>query len=323
MAILSPLFDPSGAFHYNQPMSDRALRPSLKTALVERHIPDAGWSYEPDSGQSALEPTCLALLALRRESGLAQMQGLQFLLRLQNPNGSWPAFTGDDGEGSGLSALGVMALINNGEIPLQAERGLKWLLDSKGKESNWLWRWKFRTTDTHVRFNPDKFGWPWMPGTCSWVIPTALSIIALRQAFVYCKRDQVSCRIRRGVDMLLDRACPGGGWNAGNGVVYGSPLAPHLDATAAALLALRGEERDTTVAESLDWLEHSAPTCPVPWSLAWSILSLDAHDRPSESLIDRLWAMSDFYQPWDSATLALVTLALDCPVAGHVFKVIA
>jgi hypothetical protein len=32
--------------------------------------------------------------------------------------------------------------------------------------------------------------------------------------------------------MLLDRMCPGGGWNAGNSVVYGVPLTPHIDATA-------------------------------------------------------------------------------------------
>ena len=46
---------------------------------------------------------------------------------------------------------------------MRVDRGLKWLLDSKGKESNWLWRGNFRTTDTHVRFDPDKFAWPWLP----------------------------------------------------------------------------------------------------------------------------------------------------------------
>jgi len=34
--------------------------------------------------------------------------------------------------------------------------------------------------------------------------------------------------------MLLDRACPEGGWNAGNAVVYGVPLRPHIDATSLA-----------------------------------------------------------------------------------------
>jgi hypothetical protein len=40
-------------------------------------------------------------------------------------------------------------------------------LRSAGKEGNWLWKWKFRTTDHHVRFDPDKFGWPWFPDTVS------------------------------------------------------------------------------------------------------------------------------------------------------------
>ena len=43
----------------------------------------------------------------------------------------------------------------------------------------------------------------------------------------------------RAASRVLDRACPDGGWNAGNGVVYGVPLAPHLDDTAIALLALQ------------------------------------------------------------------------------------
>jgi hypothetical protein len=41
----------------------------------------------------------------------------------------------------------------------------------------------------------------------------------------------VEKRLRLGAAMLLDRACPGGGWNAGNAVVYGVPLRPHIDAT--------------------------------------------------------------------------------------------
>jgi len=245
------------------------------------------------------------------------------LLDTQNPNGSWPAFSGDDQEGSGLTALAVIALINSGEMALQTERGLKWLLNSKGKESHWLWKWKFRTSDTHVRFDPDKFGWPWMPGTCSWVIPTAFSIIALKQAFVCCKTDEISLRIRRGKEMLLDRACPGGGWNAGNGVVYGVPMASHLDATATALLALHGEEVDDVINSGLDWLERSVVTCSAPWSLAWSLLALDAYDRPVGSLADRLSDLSDPGLIRDSATLAAVILALDCVAQGNVFKVFA
>jgi hypothetical protein len=123
--------------------------------------------------------------------------------------------------------------------------------------------------------------------------------------------------------MLLDRACPGGGWNAGNGVVYGVPLAPHLDATAIALLALAGERSNDATGSGLDWLERRAGSCAAPWSLAWSILALDAYGRPVEGLIARLCTLSDKSSLADSATLAAVILAIDCLVEGNVFKVIA
>ena len=132
-----------------------------------------------------------------------------------------------------------------------------------------------------------------MTGTGSWVIPTAFSVIALKQAFVCCKTDEASLRIRRGKEMLLDRACPGGGWNAGNGLVYGVPMASHLDATATALLALHGEEMDDIINSGLDWLERRVVTCSAPWSLAWSLLALDAYDRPVGSLADRMGDLSD------------------------------
>jgi len=58
-------------------------------------------------------------------------------------------------------------------------RGFHWLLNCAGEESNWFWKWKFRTADRHVRFDPDKYGWPWFPDTVSWVVPTAFSILSL------------------------------------------------------------------------------------------------------------------------------------------------
>ncbi|MGB9485701.1 MAG: hypothetical protein WCD04_06280, partial [Terriglobia bacterium] len=59
------------------------------------------------------------------------------------------------------------------------------------------------------------------------------------------------------------------------------------------------------------------------WSLAWSILALDAYDRPVEGLLARLCTLSDKGFLADSATLAAVILAIDCLVEGNVFKVIA
>src|SRR5258708_9303787 len=94
-------------------------------------------------------------------------------------------------------------------------------------------------------------------------------------------------RFRRGVEMLYDRICPQGGWNAGNGVVYGTQLAPHPDATSIALLALRGVPLNALVTASLDWLERRPQTYFPPWTLAWTILALTAFLRTAQTLFNR------------------------------------
>jgi len=123
--------------------------------------------------------------------------------------------------------------------------------------------------------------------------------------------------------MLLDRACPGGGWNAGNGVVYGVALAPHPDDTAIALLAFTQRRQEPTVQMSLAWLERIAPTLSAPWSLAWSILALAAHRRPVEFLAQALSRSPNLEQLEDTSTLAVACLALDYQHALAAFGVTA
>jgi len=235
-----------------------------------------------------------------------------FLLRAQNPNGSWPVFVGDDHDGAWLTSLAAIALRDHlSAIPARL-KGLHWLLSSAGRESNWLWKWKFRTTDRHVRFDPDKFGWPWFPNTVSWVVPTAFAILALNQLHCSCDGFELApSRLDRGVEMLIDRACPGGGWNAGNGMVYGTAVPPHPDDTAIALLALRDRSQHAIVQVALNYLECTAPTLAAPWSLAWAILALAAHRRPIAFLRRALLDVTDLSCVEDTSTLALVCLALD------------
>src|SRR6266404_903601 len=90
-------------------------------------------------------------------------------------------------------------------------RAVAWILSTRGREGHWLWRWKFRTSDQAVHLDPDKFGWPWIRGTTSWVIPTAFTLVALKQFTACARSDSSDSRIRTGVEMLLDRACPSGG----------------------------------------------------------------------------------------------------------------
>ena len=209
--------------------------------------------------------------------------------------------------------------------------GIQWLIDARGREANWLWRWKLRTFDNKVQFDPAKFGWSWVSGTTSWVIPTAFALIALQQARQrgYNRTAQLTERVDLGASMLLDRMCPGGGWNSGNGVAFGVPLAPHIDATSIALLALTGHEKDQGVQSSLHWLVNRLAGCPSPYSLAWGVLAISAYRRicpeARESLRDRAEELMRLTENAasieDNCTLAVSALALEAINGDNVFEV--
>lgn len=284
----------------------------LLVELVRRQRPCGGWSALASSSQPALEPTCYSLLALGSQVADVRESAQAFLLREQNRNGSWPVFAGDDHDGSWITSLVAITLRDSVTAIPARLKGLHWLMSNAGKEGNWFWKWKFRTTDRHVRFDPDKFGWPWFPDTVSWVVPTAFAILAFNQLPCSCGGFELSpSRVDRGVEMLIDRACPAGGWNAGNGVVYLAAVTPHPDDTAIALLALRNRPLDPVVQTSINYLERTAPTLTASWSLAWAILALAAHDRPITLLRDALLAFTDLLCIEDTSTLALACLALD------------
>lgn len=284
----------------------------LLAGLIRRQLPCGGWSALASSAQPAVEPTCYSVLALGSQATDARERAYSFLLRAQNRNGSWPVFLGDDHDGSWVTSLVAMVLRDLVPAIPARLKGLRWLLSNAGKEGDWFWKWKFRTTDRHVRFDPGKFGWPWIPDTVSWVVPTAFAILALNQLPCSCGGFELApARVNRGVEMLMDRACPSGGWNAGNGVVYGAGLAPHPDDTAIALLALRDRPHDPLVQDSVHYLERVAPALTAAWSLAWAILALAAHRRPIALLRCALLALPDLFCIEDTSTLALACLALD------------
>src|SRR5215469_6759743 len=293
--------------------TDAIVLSNLLAELALRQLPCGGWAALRSSAQPAIEPSCYGALALSSALSTSHAErAFEFLVQSQNRNGSWPAFAGDDQEGAWVTAL---ALISLRDLPVAIParlQGFEWLMNFAGRESDWLWKWKFRTADRHVRFDPVKFGWPWFPNTLSWVVLTAFSLLALKQSLCSCGSfEQAPFRVGRGMEMLLDRACPGGGWNAGNGVVYGAPVAPHPDDTAIALLALTDHRQDTLVQRGLQYLEHAAVDLNAPWSLAWAILALAAYGRDVTSLQRSLASRLDLLAMEDTSTLALVLLALD------------
>jgi hypothetical protein len=90
-------------------------------------------------------------------------------------------------------------------------------------------------------------------------------------------------RVRLGTEMLVDRACPTGGWNASNGIVFSAGLSAHIDTTAIALLALT-DDKEPVVRGALNWLRESSGKCSSGFSLACSTLALLLRDRPSAEL---------------------------------------
>ena len=294
---------------------------SLPGLLLMRQLPSGGWSYF-GSPQSSVETTTLAVMALSMESSDAARSGLDQLARMQRRDGAWPAFGGDS-DGSWTTALVLCALNGTGEFENAREKAFQWLLSERGREGHWLWRWKFKTVDRNVRFDPEKYGWPWASGSASWVIPTAFSVIALKQ-YTVCNRLEASeRRINLGVEMLLDRVCVAGGWNSGNSVVYGVPLRPHVEATAIALLALQDEHRNIMIDKSLEWLKLSAASIDAVTSLAWCILSLFVYQEPVDGLKNRLATIiGDGRDIQDNATLATAILALRCGEMIHPFMVL-
>lgn len=254
------------------------------------------------------EDAALALLALRH-AGADPVP----LLRQQQASGAWSAFPGVDMPNAYHTALALLALqpYRTPAMRQAADRGFEFLSELRGRESHWLWQWKFRLFDRQVRFDPSKSGWPWVPETVSWVAPTALAILAFRSWRLQ------SARLPAGADMLLDRACPHGGWNAGNSVVFGVELDPHPDFTAMAALALlqTGHGKAAVVRRSLDYLVVRLEAANSPYSLAWATIALSAYghegadrlrSRLEASLVSRITTVA-------ASILGVAALALEHP----------
>ena len=302
---------------------------TLQGRLVGLRERSGAAEWQPS--QWTTESMCLVILALRRQSGPELDRAIESLQVLQNRDGSWPAFAGDEPAGCWVTALATITLMYVGCATAGLASAIRWLLNAKGREAAWFWRWKFQIVDNSVAFDPAKYGWSWSSGTTSWAIPTAFSLIALWQSRTrgLNQTAELDLRIKMGTSMLLDRMCPGGGWNAGNGMAFGVPYAPYIDATAVALLALRGHVKEPGVQASLAWLVNRLPGCPSPYSLAWGVLALAAHRNISsevnETLVCATKELAILVEraggTEDICTLAACALALEAVEGQNVFEV--
>jgi len=298
------------------------IHAALVEELLSRRGDSAGWGHHRDSGQYSAEATALATLAgWQRLDAPGRTAILDYWKSHQLPDGGWSSMEPSSSAGNWPSAIIANTLAQVAPKHPCLPKALRRLVSAKPGEAFWLWRLKFRTTDTNVRFDPSKYGWGWVSNNVSWVIPTAGAILALERGrrLGLIRGREVERRTSLACSMLLDRMCPRGGWNAGNSVVYGVALAPHIDATSIALAGLRFYYHLPEVRQSLSWL--LAADCSSAFSLACKILALQSYvdvrsdARPALEAAQAKLAVlvQEPAQVAENSTLALSILALSGP----------
>jgi hypothetical protein len=249
------------------------MRPPLSLAiefLRTNQNPDGGWGYEPGR-MSLVEPSAVGLLAIHASGDRTRSsRGLDFLRSCQRDSGA-VGIGPKDAEGSWMAYAALLAFHDLGASA--EERRLKdWVLsfdDASGRFS----KEEISIVATRYRYDASIPGWPWTPRTTAWVEPTALFILALRRAGV----PAAEKRIRSGVDLILDRRVPSGGWNYGNPFSKSFKLEASTMSTALALTALGAAdvpEGRPAVRAGLRFLADALGGDISTASLAWVLLAL-------------------------------------------------
>jgi hypothetical protein len=234
-----------------------------------RHVqnPDGGWGYFPGK-QSWLEPTVWASLALNGEP--AADRAWKLLASWQRPDGGWHP-SADVPIANWATALAVTFATARGDHGEAARKGVAWLLDSAGVESNF----KNRTEAKLKLFNPERNldlkAWPWKPGTSAWVEPTAHTLVALKRCG---SSKEIRERIEMGEAQLMDVQCRDGGWNYGSRAALGVDLPSYPETTALALLGLQGR---AGIQKSLVLAQRMATETASPMARAWLTVALRLH----------------------------------------------
>ena len=262
--------------------------------LLKAQNKDGGWGFFADS-DSRVEATSWALLALREASSGDREEirrGLDFLRSTQLADGSWPAAQGQQ-HGSWVTALACWALgstISTTESQRSPSQGLAWLSNERPADSRAWWRFLRRLVADKdvVAQNDAYYGWSWTPDTASWVEPTSYALLVLRRFAARGASNAFRDRLRVAESMLLDRMCPGGGWNCGNPMVYGAPGEAQIGPTVWALLALRQMPEREEIRRSLEWLENGWQSVSSPVSLALAQICLRSYGRPTSAVRDAL-----------------------------------
>ncbi len=207
--------------------------------LRNQQNPDGGWGYAPGRG-SATEPSFYALLATWREKDAEWWQrGWREMRSWQRTDGAWQAGPAVS-EPHWTTALGLTLYTLLGDSGDGFQRAARWLISERPFEGNALVRITHLLHIFRREHDPKYFGWPWVPGTSSWIEPTAHALVALKKASRQLNDPALVERIGLAEEMIWLRHCQDGGWNYGNRIVLGEMLPSYPETTALALLGLQG-----------------------------------------------------------------------------------
>jgi hypothetical protein len=260
--------------------------------LLDAQNTDGGWGYFPGK-RSWLEPTAYAMLAL---DGDRQAQGA--LERAWKAVRSWQLREGAWRGGPQVvephwtTALAVTLHVVRQQFDDAFRAGVGWLLQTMGSEENlWMWMARWLKVQT-IEFDPSLHGWPWSPGTSSWVEPTVHTLICLRKAAPHYPLKELSLRVDMAEKFLLDRRCADGGWNYGNRRVFKVQMPSFEESTAMALLALKGVQ-GADLGIGVDRARMFWNARPSPLARAWLAISLRNRGVPIQNCVPAPAARQD------------------------------
>ncbi len=245
------------------------------------------WGYRPRSAPAA-EPTALAGLALLAAGPADDAPGrgpamapARWLASAREPDGSLSAVDGLPGPGW-PTPLASLLWSASGGFDADRRAAIGWILARKGRTAP-------RADRGPIGHDTMLVGWPWVAETHSWVEPTAMALLALAAEGM-----SGHPRALEGVRVLRDRAIPGGGWNLGNPVVFGTALRPLPGPTGLALLALAcADGPSAVVGPAIAYLRDALGRTLAPASLGWGTLGLRAWGEVPDRAEGRLASAYD------------------------------
>lgn len=280
------------------------LKLTMMSAL-RRQVPEG--LDTPTQMTSGCRPDALAwtILALQ-SSGLSPGElrtARDQLGARQRPDGRLPV-TPEHPEAYWPTPIAVLAWEQDPEFHAAQAKAVAFLLQNTGHHLP-------KQKDSPVFHDSSLKGWPWIHGSHSWVIPTALTVLALRIA-----GQEHHDRVAEARRLLLDRQLDNGGWNYGNTVVFGQQLHPMPESTGVALTSLAGIASPDEIAPSLAYLQSRVSTIRTPLSLSWSLLGLAAWGKnPPEAKhwLQECWQRQGRYGELDLGSISLLLIALTAP----------